>query len=132
MIPDPIQNLRFALDRDKPSLTMSWERPSNVDVNRPDELTQYEIFFKPEGQQTFTSHTVPGSSTTLTLTRKSGLVLDPVSQFSVRALNRDRQAGEWITVTQLIGIAAAHLIMYYNYYRFFKVVIFVHQEIMSC
>lgn len=111
MIPDPIQNLRFALDRDKPSLTMSWERPSNVDVNRPDELTQYEIFFKPEGQQMFTSHTVPGSSTTLTLTRKSGLVLDPVSQFSVRALNRDRQAGEWITVTQLIGIATAHLIM---------------------
>lgn len=109
MIPDSIQNLRLTLDRDKPSLTMSWERPSNVDVNRPDELKKYEISFKAEGQRTYTSHTVPGSSTTLTLTRKSGLVLDPVSQFSVRALNRDQQAGEWITVTQLIGIATAHL-----------------------
>ena len=112
MIPNPIQNLRLTMDRDKPSLTLNWDPPSNVDFHNPDELTRYDIFFKPEGQQECTWMTAPRLSTTVTLTRKSGLVLDPVCQFSVRAQNCDQQAGEWITVTQLIGTVDTYLILH--------------------
>ena len=99
------------MDRDTPSLTLNWEPPGNIDFRNSDELTHYDIFFKPEGQQACTQMTVPRLSTTLTLTRKSGLVLDSVSQFSVRAQNRDQQAGEWTSVKQLIGTADTNLII---------------------
>ena len=108
MMPDPVQNLTLTLDRNKPTLTLNWVPPSNVDFHNPEELTCYDIWFKPQNLEGYNwnCHTVPSSSTTLTLTRKSGLELDLVSQFSVRAQNYDHRAGEWASVTQMIGMLA--------------------------
>ena len=106
MMPDPVQNLTLTLDRNKPTLTLNWVPPSNVDFRSPAELMHYDIWFKPQNLEEYDGNcqTVPSSSTTLTLTRKSGLVLDHVSQFAVRAQNYDRRAGEWVSVTQMIGM----------------------------
>ena len=105
MMPDPVQNLTLTLDRNKPILTLNWVPPKNVDFRNPAELTRYDIWFKAQSLEGYNwnCQTVPSSSTTLTLTRKSGLVLDHVSQFSVRAQNYDHRAGEWASVTQMIG-----------------------------
>ena len=105
MIPDPVQNLKLTLYRNKPSLTLDWVPPSNVDFRNPAELTHYDIMFKPQSLEGYNWNyqIVPSSLTTLTLTSKSGLVLDRVSQFSVRGQNQDHQAGEWVSVTQMIG-----------------------------
>ena len=105
MTPHPVHNLTLTLDRNKPSLTLDWEPPTNIDLSNPAELTQYDIWFKQQSLEGYewNCQTVPSSSTTLTLTRKSGLVLDLVSQFSVRAQNYDCRAGEWASVTQMIG-----------------------------
>ena len=108
MTPDPVQNLTLTLDRNKPTLTLNWVPPSNVDFHNPEELICYDIWFKPQNLEGYNwnCQTVPSSSTTLTLTRKSGLELDLVSQFSVRAQNYDHRAGEWASVTQMIGMLA--------------------------
>ena len=108
MTPDPVQNLTLTLDRNKPTLTISWVPPSNIDFRNPAELTHYDIWFKPQSLEGYNwnCQTVHSSSTTLTLTRKSGLVLDHVSQFSVRAQNYDRRAVEWASVTQIVGTLA--------------------------
>ena len=128
MTPGPVQNLKLTLDRNKPSLTLDWEQPTNIDLGNPAELTQYDIWFKPQSPEGYNwnCQSVPSSSTTLTLTRKSGLVLGQESQFAVRAQNCDRQAGEWVSVTQMIGMpyiihylvyipSAAVYIPVYNY-----------------
>ena len=103
MIPGLVQNLKLTLNRNKPSLTLDWEPPTNVDVSNPAELTQYEISFKAVEQEGY-SKIVPSSSTTLTLTSESGLILDCNCQFSVRAKNRDDKAGNWTSATELIGM----------------------------
>ena len=105
MIPGPVQNLKLTLDKNKPSLTLDWEPPTNVDLSNPAELTQYEISFKGEEQEGYSiQKIVPSSSTTLTLTSESGLILDCICQFSVRAKNCDDQTGNWTSATKLIGM----------------------------
>lgn len=105
MIPGPVHNLKLTLDQNKPSLTLDWEPPTNIDLSNPAEITKYEISFKAEGQEGYSIQKfVPSSSTTLTLTRKSGLILDCICQFSVRAKNNDDQTGEWISVSKLVGM----------------------------
>ena len=106
MTPHPVHNLTLTLDRNKPSLTLDWEPPTNIDLSNPAELTQYEVSINAtkEQEQYIIQKIVPSHFTTLTLTRKSGLILDSVSQFSVRAKNCDDQTGEWISVSKLIGM----------------------------
>ena len=105
MIPGPVHNLKLTLDRNKPSLTLDWEPPTNVDLGNPAELTQYEVSFKAEEQEGYSiQKIVPSSSTMLTLTSESGLILDCICQFSVRAKNRDDQTGKWNSASKLIGM----------------------------
>ena len=102
MTPGPVQNLKLTLDRNKPSLTLDWEPPANIDLSNPAELTQYEISTKE--QEHSIQKIVSSPSTTITLTSRSGLILDSVCQISVRAKNCYDQTGEWVSKTMLIGM----------------------------
>ena len=105
MTPGPVQNLKLTLDQNKPSLTLDWEPPTNIDLSNPSELTQYEISFKStKEQEQCIQKIVSSPSTTLTLTRRSGLILDSVCQFSVRAKNCYDQTGQWVSKKMLIGM----------------------------
>ena len=105
MTPGPVQNLKLTLDQNKPSLTLDWEPPANIDLSNPSELTQYEISFKStKEQEQCIQKIVSSPSTTLTLTRRSGLILDSVCQFSVRAKNCYDQTGKWVSKKMLIGM----------------------------
>ena len=119
MTPGPVQNLKLTLDRSKPSLTLNWEPPTNIDLSNPAELTQYEISTKEQEHsiQTFVS----SPSTTITLTRRSGLKLDSVCQISVRAKNCYDQTGKWVSKKILIGMYDILIIAVLEMYVFLSV-----------
>ena len=122
MTPGPVQNLKLTLDRSKPSLTLNWEPPTNIDLSNPAELTQYEISFKSTKEQEHSIQMIVSSpSTTVTLTRRSGLILDSVCQFSVRAKNCYDQTGEWVSKTMLIGMYDILIIAVLEMYVFLSV-----------
>jgi len=105
LVPDPVQNLSATVDKDIPSVTLSWICPGNIQIVQ--ELTEYHIHFKPCGNKEYFEKTVTGSTTSIVLTRGSGLVPLKDYHFQVCAQSNCYK-GEWKEVTSFYGKHCVH------------------------
>lgn len=80
-------------------LTLQWDAPIK---NSDDEVTSYDIRFSPEGGDDYHEESVDGFSTTITLTKASGIEPLTTYKFEVRARIGDTE-GKWKAVSQYIG-----------------------------
>jgi len=101
LVPGQVQNLRSTLDTNIPSLTLNWDKPSNVKT--AEEVKTYDIHFRPAGSSLRkTQVTVDSPATCVHLTRENGLNPLTTYEFEVRARN-DHCEGEWSKVSIYIG-----------------------------
>ena len=103
LVPGQVQNLRSTLHTNIPSLTLHWDKPSNVKT--AEEVTAYDIRFRPAGSwwiQGYHKRTVDSPATSVLLTRENGLNPLTMYEFEVRARN-DHCEGEWSKVSIYIG-----------------------------
>ena len=111
LVPGQVQNLRSTLESDILSLTLNWDKPSNVKT--AEEVTAYDIHFRPAGRwwiQGYHKMTVDSSATSVVLTRENGLNPLTMYEFEVRARN-DHCEGEWSKVSKYIGIFIVYEIL---------------------
>jgi len=104
VVPGQVQNLKSTLDTNAPSLTLHWDKPSNVKA--AEEVTAYDIRFRPAGSsrsKDYRNMTVDSPATSVLLTRENGLNPLTTYDFEVRAQN-DYCEGEWSKVSKYIGI----------------------------
>jgi len=106
LIPDPVQSLSVAVNKDIPSVTLNWEPPGNVQGF--EELTKYHIRYKPFGDKDYVETTVTGSTTSIDLSHGSGLVPLKNYHFQVCAQSCCCK-GEWKEVTAFYGKYCPHL-----------------------
>ena len=106
MVPDPVQSLSVAVNKDIPSVTLNWEPPGNV--QGVEELTKYHIRYKPFGDKDYVETTVTGSTTSIDLSHGSGLVPLKNYHFQVCAQSGCCK-GEWKEVTAFYGKHCPHL-----------------------
>jgi len=105
LVPGQVQNLRSTLDTNIPTLTLNWDKPSNVKT--AEEVTAYDIRFRPAGswwRKGYHTMTVDSSATTVPLTRENGLNPLTTYDFEVRARNAGLHEGEWNKVSKYIGM----------------------------
>jgi len=107
--PDPVQALSVTVDE---NVTLSWNPP--VNIQSTEEVSEYQIRFKPDGSEHYYEMTVRDSCTaTIDFTEESGLVSSKNYRFEVRARNHCGE-GEWVEVSAFCG-------MYLHYYCSFRV-----------
>ena len=103
LVPGQVQNLRSTLDTDQLSLTLNWDKPKNAMT--AGDVSTYEIRFWPSNivnaKNNYSS--IMETTTSICLTRKSGLQPLTKYDFEVRVRNADRK-GEWSTVSEYIGM----------------------------
>ena len=80
-------------------LTLQWDAPIK---NSDDEVTSYDIRFKPKDGDDYHEESVDGPSKTITLTKASGIEPLTTYKFKVRARIGDTE-GKWKAVSQYIG-----------------------------
>ena len=74
LVPGQVQNLRSSLDTNVPTLTLNWDKPSNMTTDG--DVVSYHIHFKPTGsgwEGNYCTKNVIPPSTSILLTRESGL-----------------------------------------------------------
>lgn len=102
LVPNQVENLAARLNPNVPSVTLTWDPPSNVGVGTrsswPD-VTKYHIRFKPKRGTRFETYC---STTSIVLNRDSGLMPLITSKFEVRAQCGDC-IGKWKAVSEFIG-----------------------------
>ena len=81
-------------------MDLSWDPPANA--SDAGDVTTYHIRFKQDGREWCNEMTVDGSTTSVALTRESGLVPQNTYEFAVRAQSGD-DIGEWETVSAYLG-----------------------------
>ena len=81
-------------------MDLSWDPPANA--SDAGDVTTYHIRFKQDGREWCNEMTVDGSTTSVALTRESGLVPQTTYEFAVRAQSGD-DIGEWETVSAYLG-----------------------------
>ena len=104
LVPGQVQNLRSNPDPDIPTVTLYWDKPSNVKT--AEEVTAYDIRFRPAGswwRKDYQMMTVDYSATSVHLTRENGLNPQTRYEIEVRARN-DHCEGEWSQVSKYIGM----------------------------
>ena len=89
-------NYEFGLET---FLTLQWDAPIK---NSDDEITSYDIRFKPKDGDSYREESVDGPSRTITLTKASGIEPLTTYKFKVRARIGDTE-GKWKAVSQYIG-----------------------------
>ena len=101
LVPNQVENLAASLNPNVPSVTLTWDPPSNVGVGTqsswPD-VTKYHIRFFRRG----TCFEIYCSTTSVVLNRDSGLTPLITSKFEVRAQCGDC-IGKWKSVSVFIG-----------------------------
>ena len=96
--------MKATVDPKVPSVDLTWDPPTNT--SDAGDVTKYHICFKQDGKEWCESEemTVDGSTTSIVLTRESGLVpLLTTYDFAVRAQSGE-DIGEWETVSAYFGI----------------------------
>ena len=101
--PGPVRHLSAAVDEHVPSLTLSWKPPLNI--QSPDEVSEYQILFNPLGSELFNEMTVSGSTNSIVFTREAWLVPLAYYHFQVRAKSGHKE-GEWRDVSAYYGMNA--------------------------
>ena len=100
--PNPVQNLKAAIDTHKPSVTLKWDPPANAGF--PGYITNYKVRFWDKEKGHYNESTMDGSTTTTTvITRKTGLRPLTTTTFEVRACSGGDVCPEWRTVSAFIG-----------------------------
>ena len=100
LTPDPVKNLKAALNKRKPSVTLNWDPPDSSVVGE-NCITKYNIRFKTEGGL-YNEKTVGKSATNVVLGKSLGLKPLLEYNFEVRAQNT-YIAGKWETVMAYVG-----------------------------
>jgi len=100
--PNPVQNLKATANPSAPSIELTWDPPTNASGSG--DVTKYHICFKPDGRDWYDETTVDGSTTSMVLTRDSGLVPQTTYELGVRAQSADNM-GEWERLSAYIGMA---------------------------
>ena len=111
--PDVVQNLTATLEPMEPSVTLTWNPPSNVTAAdiRNGGVTSYEIHFTIGNfSKTFT---VSKSVTTFRITRDMGLIPLTKCKFEVLALNQ-RFQGRESAVELFIGTYMCQIPMFHD------------------
>ena len=75
----------------KLSVTLQWDVPSK---NREDEITAYDIWFRPKDGDSYNKRIVGGACKTITLKSTSGIAPLTTYEFKVRARIKDSE-GNW-------------------------------------
>jgi len=102
LVPGQVQNLRSTLDPDIPTLTLHWDKPTNM--NTDGDVKSYDIRFKPCGREgNYCKETVVSPATNIILTRESGLKPMTKYKFEVRARSTS-QEGKWSELSEYIGM----------------------------
>jgi len=105
LVPGQVQNLRSTLNPKIPSLTLNWDKPSNVKT--AEEVTAYDIRFRPAAswwRKGYYKMTVDSPATSVLITRENGLNPLTTYDFEVRARNAGLHEGEWSKVSKYIGM----------------------------
>ena len=104
LTPGPIQNLTSAVDKYKPSVTLSWDPPVNAGYRG--DVTKYQIQFwdKEKGCYSERPLTVDGSTTRIVVTREKGLRPLTTTTFEVRAYSGDDVSQETRTAPTFLGV----------------------------
>ena len=83
-------------------MTLSWNPPVNIQT--ADELSEYQIRFKPDGNGRYHEMTVKDSCTaSIDFTHESGLLPSKNYNFEVRARN-DSGEGTWVKASAICGM----------------------------
>ena len=102
LVPDQVGNLAASLNPNVPSVTLTWDPPSNVGAGTqcswPD-VTQYHVRFEPRGGNNVE---ICCSATSIVLDKDSGLIPPTTSRFEVRAQCGDC-FGQWDAVSSYFG-----------------------------
>ena len=115
LVPGQVHNLRSTQNTIQPSVTLNWDRP--VDTNIDDSMITYDIRFRPYGsvqEGDYFIETVKAPTTSVILTRESGLKLHTKYDFEVRARNSDKE-GKWSQVSDYIGMCVLFYLAYHTY-----------------
>ena len=102
LVPGKVQNLGSTLDINVPSLTLNWDKPSNVKT--AEEVIAYDIRFRPAGSGWRNEMTVDSQYTSVVLTGEDGFNPLKTYDFQVRAWNARHCKGKWSKVSKYIGM----------------------------
>ena len=89
----------YSLNPDVPSVTLTWDPPSNVGAGTQSYVTQYHVRFKPRGRN---NAKICCSATSIVLDKDSGLIPLTTYRFGVRAQCGDC-IGLWKAVSSYFG-----------------------------
>ena len=81
-------------------MDLTWDPPANA--SDAGDVTTYHIRFKQDGREWCNEMTMDGSTTSVALTRETGLVPQTTYEFAVRAQSGD-DIGEWEIVSAYLG-----------------------------
>ena len=102
LVPDQVGNLAASLNPNVPSVTLTWDPPSNVGVESQTswlDVTKYNVRIKPRRGNNVE---ICCSATSTVLDKDSGLIPLTTSRFGVRAQCGDC-FGQWNAVSAFIG-----------------------------
>ena len=89
------------MDPHKPAVTLKWDPPANAgDVG---DVTKYQVRLWDKEKGCYNENTVNGSTTTIVITRESGLRPLTETTFEVRACSGDDVSQE-STVSRFVGM----------------------------
>lgn len=100
LVPGHVENLRYAQDLKRHSVTLNWDKPNNFRV--AGDVTGYDIRYRHFDSSWIAPYhetTVNAQQTSIVLTEESAL---NSLVFEVRAWNADRK-GEWSRTSEYIG-----------------------------
>ena len=83
-------------------MTLKWDPPANARYEGY--VTNYQIRVWDKEKGCYNENTVDGSTTTIVITRESGLRPLTETTFEVRACSGDDASQEWRTVSTFVGM----------------------------
>ena len=102
LTPDPVVNLTASVNTHKPAVTLNWDPPANAGY--PGDVTKYQVRFRNKEKGCYNESAVNGSTTTIVITRESGLRPLTENTFEVRACSGDDASQKWMTVSAFVGM----------------------------
>ena len=90
------------VDAHKPLVTLKWDPPGNA--RYAGDVTNYQIRVWDKEKGCYNEKLVDGSTTTIVITRETGLRPLTETTFEVRACSGDDVSPKWKTVSTFVGM----------------------------